>query len=118
MFNPNELLKFVKTIRRKQELQTDAGIRTAINRSYYSSMLTAKSRLEKQGEKFSETDEIHKHIIEKIKAKNIHMGDKLNSLYKLRLQADLDLEFDADKAYIAHAYGIAISFNSKIDLID
>jgi len=59
MFDPKSLLEFVEKIRNKSELQNDAGIRTAINRSYFSSMLKAKSRLETLGETLSGDDEIH-----------------------------------------------------------
>ncbi len=115
MFDPKELLGFVEKIRRKSELQNEAGIRTAINRSYYSSLLKAKLRLEEKGENFSKNDEIHKDIIEKIKNKDSSMGDKLNDLHELRVQADFDLNFKPDKDFISHAYGIAKSFNGKIN---
>lgn len=114
MFEPKELLNFVKKIREKKELQTEAGVRTAINRCYYSSMLKAKLHLESKGIKISEDEEIHKNIIARVKNKDSSMGDKLNHLYELRMQADFDLEFKAEKEFIASTYGIAKSFNNKV----
>jgi len=116
MFDPNDLLEFVKKIRNKSELQNEAGVRTAINRSYFSSMLNAKSRLQDLGETLSENDDIHQEVIEKVKAKNTGMADKLNSLHELRMQADFDLNFVADKGFIAISYGIADSFNGKVNV--
>lgn len=115
MFDPKDLLNFVEKIRGKSELQDEAGIRTAINRSYFSSMLKAKLHLENKGEIFLEDEEIHKNVIEKIKEKDNFMGDKLNNLHDLRMQADFDLNFRAEKGLIANAYGIAKSFNNKIN---
>lgn len=115
MFDPKDLLDFVEKIRGKSELQNEAGVRTAINRSYYSSLLKAKLRLEDKGEEFLENDEIHKSIIEKIKEKDSIMGDKLNNLHELRIQADFDLNFHAERGLISNAYGIAKSFNGKVN---
>ena len=115
MFDPKDLLDFVEKIRAKSELQNEAGVRTAINRSYYSSMLKAKLRLEDKGETFLENEEIHKNVIEKVKEKNTSMGDKLNNLYELRIQADFDLNFNAERGLITNAYGMAKSFNGKVN---
>jgi len=43
------------------------------------------------------------------------MGDKLNDLHELRLQADFDLNFNADPGFISNSYGIAKSFNNKVN---
>jgi len=115
MFEPKKFLEFVEKIRSKPELQSESGVRTAINRSYFSSMLTAKLRLEELEETLSENDEIHQEIIEKVKQKNSKMGDKLNSLHELRLLADFDLDFDADKSFIVNSHGMAKSFNGKVN---
>jgi len=115
MFDPKKFLEFVEKIRSRSELQNESGIRTAINRSYYSSMLKAKLRLEELGETISENDEIHQKVIEKVKQKNTKLGDRLNSLHELRLLADFDLHFEADKGFIANSYGMAKSFNDKVN---
>jgi len=114
MFDPDDLLEFVKKIRSKSELQNEAGVRTAINRSYFSSLLRAKSRLEHLGETISSNDKIHQKVIEMVKDKDTKLGDKLNNLHELRLKADFDLEFNAEPGFIVNSYGIAKSFNDKL----
>ena len=114
MFKPKDLLDFAGKIRTTLELQNEAGVRTTINRSYYSSLLEAKLHLENEGENFTQDEEIHKNIIEKVKEKNAMMGDKLNNLHDLRTQADFDFEFNANKSFISVAHGMAKSFNDKV----
>lgn len=114
MFDPDTLLEIVEKIRLKSELQTEAGVRTALNRSYFSSMLKAKLRLTELGVTLSNNDEIHKEVIEKIKEKNSGMADKLNTLYDMRINADYNLEETIDDSRITSYYGIAKSFNSKV----
>jgi len=115
MFDPDKILKIVETIRLKTEFQTEAGTRTAINRSYFSSMLKAKLRLEELGNTLPGDDEIHKTLIEQIKSKNSKMGDKLFALYELRIKADYDTNEEMESAAITSAYGIAKNFNGKIN---
>lgn len=114
MFDPEKLLNFVELIRRKSELQTEAGVRTALNRSYFSVMLKAKTRLESSGTIFSDNEEIHQEVVEKIKEKNSKLGDKLNNLLEYRIKADFDLEFNANKDLITPIFGLAKSFNYNL----
>ncbi|BDQ31146.1 hypothetical protein NZNM25_01500 [Nitrosopumilus zosterae] len=114
MFSPDEFLTFVKTIRRKNELQTEAGVRTALNRCYFSSLVKAKNHLESKGNNFSNNEEMHKEIIEKVKEANETMGDKLNTLLEMRNKADYDMEFNGDSGLISPIYGMSKSFNDKV----
>ena len=114
MFDPEEYLEFVEKIRRKTELQTQSGIRTALNRSYFSSMLKAKLRLEELGVILSTDDEIHQEILEKIKDQNSMMADKLNTLYDMRIKADYNLKETMDNSLISSVYGLAKTFNNKV----
>lgn len=113
MFNPEDYLRFVKIIREESKLQTAAGIRTALNRTYFSALVNAKERLEKLGMTFPATDEMHQAIIEEVKGRDSTLGDKLNKLYDLRLDADYNLELETKVGLISPAYGMASRFNAK-----
>jgi len=113
MFNPEEFLKFTEIIRRQPKLQTEAGIRTALNRAYYAALVNAKTKLEILGITFPSNDTIHQVVSQELKQRDNVLADSLEELYDYRYDSDFDLNYNVDTAMIAPVNGIAKRFNNR-----
>jgi len=113
MFNPEDFLKFTEIIRRQPKLQTEAGIRTALNRAYYAALVNAKTKLEVLGVIFPDNDTIHQVISQEVKIRDNVLADILEDLYDYRFDSDFDLNYNVDHSMIAPVIGMAKRFNNR-----
>lgn len=117
-FDPAEFLRLARRIHGDPELQSPAGIRTAVSRCYYSALLKARDVLVRSGTEVGVGDSMHRDIID-ILAKGPASGDDLvddlGNMNLLRIAADLDVGSSTDIGDLNHAYSLADAFNRNIE---
>jgi hypothetical protein len=88
LFDPLEFLHIARVI--SSQNSTECGLRTAIGRTYYSLFLIARERVDGTliNRRIRRRDPIHKTVVNRVKEKDTAIGNKLDSLRKLRVEAD------------------------------
>jgi len=98
LFDPEIFLEIAKEIRKFKSIDLEGRFRTAIGRSYYAAFLTALEKLRGKGVKFTDDSRIHSDVrdgLYRIKKSNI--ASKLESLFKIRVDADYKLRSKIDE---------------------
>ena len=93
---------------------SEAGIRAAVSRCYYSSLLTVKPLLRLSAPS-ANSDDLHMVAMDRVRKADRHLGDKLKFLYTHRLKADLANGVDWGRDVIIDVYATAKLFNSKVE---
>lgn len=113
MFDPGDNLKVAMAIYMDKSMDNEAGIRAAVSRCYYSSLLTVKHLLQLDVTE-AESDDLHMVAISRVRKANRTLGDLLKFLYVHRLKADLADDVPWERNIIAEVHGAAKAFNSEI----
>lgn len=113
MFDPEGNLKIAMMIYEDKNMNNEAGIRTAVSRCYYSSLLTVKPLLQLDAPDV-DNDDLHMVVIDLVRKADRTLGDRLKFLYGHRLKADLSASVTWDKDVILDVHGTAKHFNSDI----
>ena len=113
MIDPVDNLKIAMTIYENKSMNKEAWIRTAVSRCYYSSLLAVKPLL-RLGESNIDGDNLHSVAITRVRAADQILGDRLNMLYEMRLEADLADDVAWDRDVIPYAHAIAKAINNRI----
>ena len=113
MFDPDDNLKFAMRIHGDRKMRDEAGIRAAVSRCYYASLLTVKPYL--GSHEIDVGDELHKTAIFHVQKINRDLGDQLRYLYRQRLKADLCEDASWDEDAIVGVYGVAKQINSEVE---
>lgn len=112
MFDPEDGLKFAMKIRGDRKMHDEAGIRAAVSRCYYSSLLTVKPYLGPH--KTCNTDDLHNIAISHVQKVNRRLGDLLKYLYYQRIKADLRDDDSWNEDAIVNAHSAAREFIDDI----
>ena len=117
-FRPEEFLEFAVKIHSEPDLQSPAGVRTAVSRCYYSSLLMAKSSLEHLGTRFRRNDDVHEDVVRTLSrehgAASRELADDLSDMNELRMAADLDVGSHVDIDCLGTAIAMANIFNKDL----
>ena len=119
-FRPRDFLEFAFKIYSDPNLQTPAGVRTAVSRCYYAALLTAISSLERSGVTLNRGDGVHKDVARILLSKKPTVGrrvlsDDLADMNELRIAADLDAESQVGIDVLVNAHTLAKIFSTDID---
>ncbi len=114
MFDPDENLKIAVKIHGDKGMSNEAGVRAAVSRCYYSSLLTVKPYL---GSAVPDDDRLHGIAMCFVQKMDRRLGDRLGYLYELRLKADMASGVTWDRDMIADVHGVAKRFNDEIKRI-
>ena len=114
MFDPGDNLKIAMMIYGENSMNNEAGIRAAVSRCYYSSLLTVKPllRLSAPG---ADSDDLHMVAMGRVRKADRYLGDMLKFLYAQRLKADLADGVDWNRDVIIDAHASAKFFNSEVE---
>lgn len=99
MFDPEIYLEIAKELRKLKSMNLEGRLRTAIGRSYYAAFLTTLEKLRGRGVKFTDDSRIHSDVrdgLHRLKKSNI--ASKLESLFRMRVDADYKLRTKIDDA--------------------
>lgn len=117
-FKSEEFLEFAVKIHSEPDLQSPAGVRTAVSRCYYSALLTAKSSLEHLGMEFRRNDDIHEDVVRALSREHgvtsREMVDDLSDMNELRMAADLDVESHVGIDCLGSAIAMANIFSKDL----
>lgn len=118
-FDPGEFLRFARKIHGDLDLQSPAGIRTAVSRCYYSALLTAKDLLEHAGKEIEIGDSMHTQVACILLSGDFdtpagNMGDDLANMNELRVASDFDVRSSIGIDHLARAHSLASIFNRNI----
>lgn len=98
MFDPSKFLEFArKLLKEGDKFDEGAKDRTIINRSYFSSLLLTKIKLNTPVDPFPTDDKIHQVVVDRLRDKDKNLGNLLFTLHENRLKADLDLDYAASR---------------------
>lgn len=114
MFDPDENLGFATKVHRDKKMGDEAGIRAAVSRCYYSSLLTVKPYL---GPDKPDDDDLHDIAIDFVQNMDRELADRLITLYNYRIIADMADGVSWDRDVIASVHGMARVFNQSIKRI-
>jgi len=94
-FNPKRFLDLGKTLMTDRDYDEDSRVRTATGRFYYAAFLVALRRLEREGIPIQDKSKIHQEVIDAYMGKGFtDIGDKLDQLREMRVDADYDMMAD------------------------
>ena len=114
MFDPGGNLEVAMQIYRNRGMCSKAGIRAAVSRCYYSSLLAVMPHLE-PGPR-ARGDDLHRIAIAFVTGADARMGDRLKCLYDYRLEADIggDGNVEWTRDLITELRGMAIMVNDYV----
>ena len=112
MFDPEDGLKFAMKIRGDRKMHDEAGIRAAVSRCYYSSLLAVKPYLGHH--KTLNTDNLHNIAISHVQKVNRTLGDLLRYLHYQHVKADLCDDDSWNEDAIVNAHSAARQFIDDI----
>ncbi len=100
-FDAREFLEFAKEVASSPRA-SEARLRTSVGRAYYAVFLVARDRMMVIGGlgPMDTRQDIHRAVVGWVKEKKSSLGNQLDALKRLRLQADYVLS-DADPRYEA-----------------
>lgn len=117
-FKPEEFLEFAVKIHSEPDLQSPAGVRTAISRCYYSALLSAVSSLERSGVELPKSDAAHEVVVRTLSrgssAACRGLGDDLASMNEMRIAADLNVDSLVGIDVLGHALATAKMFRDDL----
>lgn len=103
-FDPLDLLRVAEFLAERDS--SEASFRTAVSRTYYGVLLSARETFGVVGGRHS-----HNRIIQALRRRDRHAGDQLHQLKDLRVLADYDLDVrDPLRANWRRNYRMARSF--------
>ena len=86
-FDPGQFFAVTETLASRE--QSEAALRTAVGRAYYSVFLRARRALNVLGSR-----NIHNRVISEVRRLDRPTGDSLGKLEELRIRADYDLDVE------------------------
>ncbi len=91
-FDPRDFLDLANQLLPDHRYDTRTRHRTAIGRAYYAAFLLVRKHLGEQGHSFAEVGQVHKDVINTAMTRNRAIGNKLQTLYRARIEADYLME--------------------------
>ncbi len=91
-FDPRLFLEIANQLLNDSHYEMEGRIRTSIGRAYYAAFLLARKRLQDIGYSFADVYRLHKDVIETLMDINTSVGNKLNTLFDHRVDADYRTE--------------------------
>lgn len=116
MFDPEDNLEIAMMIYSESSMDNEAGIRAAVSRCYYSSLLTVKPLLRLSAPS-ADSDDLHMIAMDRVRNVDRDLGDKLKFLYVQRLKADIATSVDWSRDAIISVHATAKAFNSEVKLV-
>lgn len=113
MIDPEDNLKIAMLIYENKSMNNEAGIRTAVSRCYYSSLLAIKPFLRLE-ESDIDSDDLHNVAMTRVQEVDKGLGDRLKVLYERRLKADMADVVTWDRDVISDTHSIAKTFNNNL----
>jgi len=92
-FDPLRFLEFAREIHANKGYRKDSAWRTIAGRAYYASFLSSRKKLQELGYSFSATPDVHRQVIDGVRARNSGTANKLFTLRDSRNDADYNLMF-------------------------
>lgn len=88
-FDPKQFLHLAKTISAGTN-SSEAEFRTSVGRAYYAVFLIARDRLFILGrlDSIEEIPDLHSKVVKEVRSIKRPLGDKLDALRRIRVQAD------------------------------
>lgn len=111
MFDPDDNLGLALKIYMDRRMSDEAGIRAAVSRCYYSSLLTVKPHL---GPGKPDSDDLHGIAMCFVQGVDRSLADQLEYLYNHRVMADMGDDVPWDRDVIADAHATAKVLNGDI----
>jgi uncharacterized protein (UPF0332 family) len=106
-FEPAEFLKLARQLVDASDA-TEAQLRTAVSRSYYSAFLLARERLVARGDlRPTATGADHRHVIRTLQRDPSRLGRRLDLLRDQRNRADYDLPLEVTPESAKQAVDLA-----------
>jgi len=95
-YDPCQFLEIADLLLSDNKYEEKGRTRTAIGRSYYAAFLLVKKKLEELGYSFRDVHRIHELVISNALEKNTSIGNRLETLFACRIDADYKMNSQID----------------------